>query len=95
MEIQKIDGLTHRETEVAMLAGYGATDKEISIHLRISIATTKNHVKNIYKKLEVHTRGALVAKINQNFELHESLKNLLENNHAKLDRIILEKIKSS
>lgn len=71
---QKLAGLTLRETEVAMLAGYGATDLEISSSLRISTATTKNHVKNIYKKLGVHTRGAMVATINQHLNLHESFK---------------------
>ncbi len=76
MKNLKMDDLTFRETEVALLAGNGATDKEIASNLHISIATTKNHMKNIYKKLGVHTRGALVATINQNYDLHESFKNL-------------------
>ena len=76
----KIASLTLRETEVAMLAGYGATDQEISSSLRISIATTKNHVKKLYKKLGVHTRGALVAVINQQINLHKSFENSLKKN---------------
>ncbi len=78
VENQKMADLTRRETEVAMLAGNGATDKEISSSLRISTATTKNHVKSIYKKLGVHARGAMVAMINQKFNLHESFKNSLK-----------------
>lgn len=79
-ENHKMADLTLRETEVAMLAGYGATDQEISSSLRISTATIKNHMKNIYKKLGVHTRGALVATINQKLNLHESFKNSLKRN---------------
>lgn len=78
IENQKTADLTLRETEVAMLAGYGATDQEISSSLRISIATTKNHVKKLYKKLGVHTRGALVAVINQQINLHKLFKNSLK-----------------
>jgi len=79
-ENEKTAYLTLRETEVAMLAGYGATDQEISSSLRISTATTKNHVKKLYKKLGVHTRGALVAVINQKINLHKSFKNSLKRN---------------
>ncbi len=88
---QKMDNLTLRENEVAMLAGYGATDQEISSSLRISTATIKNHVKNIYKKLGVHTRGALVATINQKLDLHESFKKSLQRkNKEKPSKIALD-----
>ncbi len=79
-ENKKTAFLTLRETEVAMLAGYGATDQEISSSLHISIATTKNHMKKLHKKLGVHTRGALVALINQKINLHDSFKKSLRKN---------------
>ena len=58
-------GLSGREMEIASFIRYGAADKTISTALFISIHTVKNHVKNIYKKLDVHTRPQLVALLNK------------------------------
>ena len=57
--------LTPRETEVAHLAKQGFGDQEIALSLDISLHTAKNHLKQIYKKLEVNTRARLVALLNQ------------------------------
>jgi DNA-binding CsgD family transcriptional regulator len=57
--------LTKRETEIANLAKQGFGDQEIAIYLDISHHTVKNHVKQIYRKLDVNTRAKLVALLNQ------------------------------
>jgi DNA-binding CsgD family transcriptional regulator len=58
-------GLTSREMEISLLIREGFKDAEISDRLFISLHTTKNHIKSIHKKLNVHDRGQLVAKLNQ------------------------------
>ncbi len=55
-------GLTDREREVLELAVRGLVVKEIAEHLRLSYYTVDNHLRNIYTKLQVHTRGGAVAK---------------------------------
>jgi DNA-binding CsgD family transcriptional regulator len=56
--------LSRREMEVAVLAKDGLDDQKIAGRLFISIHTTKNHVKNIHKKLNVQSRRQLVAVLN-------------------------------
>lgn len=75
--------LTLRETEVALLIGYGASDQEISAYFQISLETTKNHIKKLHKKLGVHKRGQLVALINQDVGLVELFKKALIKNFRK------------
>lgn len=58
-------GLSGREMEVASFIRTGTDDREISNTLFLSIHTVKNHVKSIYKKLNVHTRAQLVALLNE------------------------------
>lgn len=41
---------TTRELEVAELTAFGATEKEISFHLHLSIETIKAHKKNFFHK---------------------------------------------
>ena len=59
-KLQQAD-LTPREVEVALLAGDGLDDTEIAGRLFISSHTLKNHLKSIYRKLDVHSRTQLVA----------------------------------
>ncbi len=49
-------GLTEREGQCASLLVYGATDKEISNKLGISLRTVESHISNIRKKLKVRSR---------------------------------------
>lgn len=63
-------GLTTREMEIASLVGDGISDQEIADRLFISIHTVKNHIKSIHQKLDVHTRGQLVAMLNPGKEEH-------------------------
>ena len=48
--------LTDREREILDLVDGGMTNKEIAARLVIELATVKNHVHNLLKKLHVHRR---------------------------------------
>lgn len=53
---EKIELLTDRELEVLILVAKGMFNKEIGITLDISERTVKNHLSNIFKKIEVSDR---------------------------------------
>lgn len=59
----KLKELTRREIEVLKLLAIGMLNKEIGIRLDISERTVKNHVSNIFKKLQVcdRTQAAVFA----------------------------------
>lgn len=48
--------LTDREREIFEKLMYGISEKDIALEDMISINTVKAHVRNIYKKLEIHNR---------------------------------------
>ena len=52
----KIKLLTKREMEVLIQVANGMFNKEIATNLKISERTVKNHVSNIFKKIEVNDR---------------------------------------
>ncbi len=52
----KIDLLTARELEVLIQVANGKLNKEIATSLNISERTVKNHISNIFKKIEVSDR---------------------------------------
>ena len=56
--------LTERELEIAKLLAQGASNREIAAALVVAEGTVKNHVTNIFAKLQVETRtqAALVAR---------------------------------
>ena len=54
-------GLTLRESETLRLAAMGATTEAIAGELSISLATTRKHFENLYRKLGVQSRSAAVA----------------------------------
>jgi DNA-binding NarL/FixJ family response regulator len=60
---EKIESLTSRELEVLRLLAVGMYNKEVAEKLEISERTVKNHVSNIFKKLEVtdRTQAAVFA----------------------------------
>ena len=53
---EKIDSLTKRELEVLILIANGMFNKEIAMKLNISERTVKNHISNIFKKIQVSDR---------------------------------------
>lgn len=57
-----IEKLSIREREVLERLAQGAAYKEIADVLSVSINTIQMHVKGIYGKLHVHSRGEAVAK---------------------------------
>lgn len=54
--IEKIKSLTNREYEVLVLIAEGLNNKDIAERLYISEKTVKNHVSNIFKKLDLNDR---------------------------------------
>ena len=56
-------GLTAREKEVIQLMTEGLVVKEIADRLQLSYGTADAHLKNIYAKLHVHTRGGAISKV--------------------------------
>ena len=56
------DQLSEREKEVINLLAQGNNYQEIADRLFISVDTVRHHIKNIYKKLHVHTQTEAVAK---------------------------------
>lgn len=57
--------LTKRESEILRLVAEGKTFTQISDQLFIARETTKTHVRNIYKKLEVNCRADAIARANK------------------------------
>jgi two-component system nitrate/nitrite response regulator NarL len=56
------DILTEREIEIVKKINEGYSYKEIAKQLYVSINTVKNHVKNIFRKLEVDNKVQVVTK---------------------------------
>lgn len=58
----EIETLSKREREVLEHLARGVAYKEIASKLSVSIDTVRMHIKGIYGKLHVHSRGEAVAK---------------------------------
>ena len=54
--------LTDREKDILRLLAEGLTNKQIANQLVVAPSTIKQHLKNIYRKLEVHSRTQAVAR---------------------------------
>lgn len=54
--------LTPRELEVVRLLGSGCTYEQVALRLEISPHTVVTHIKNAYRKLDVHTAAAAVMR---------------------------------
>ena len=54
--------ITEREKEILQLLIKGLSYKEIASSIFISIETLNSHIKNIYRKLNVHSRSELAAR---------------------------------
>lgn len=55
-EKEKLESLTKRELEILTQVASGMFNKEIAINLNISERTVKNHLSNIFKKIDVSDR---------------------------------------
>ena len=56
-------GLTVRESEVAVFLAEGLTNRDIAAALWVSENTVKSHLKSIFRKAEVTTRGQAIARL--------------------------------
>ena len=54
------DGLTGREVEILKLLASGMANKQIAFKLQISEKTVRNHVSNMYEKLNIYDRSQAV-----------------------------------
>jgi DNA-binding NarL/FixJ family response regulator len=65
--------LSERETEVVVLAARGLSNRLIGKELRISEATVKRHLANVYEKIGVRSRNEAVRKalVEQWIGIHE------------------------
>ena len=61
-QIGVIDPLSGRELEVLKQLAQGCTDKKIAENLVIARETVHKHLKNIYGKLDVHSRTEAIAR---------------------------------
>lgn len=68
----KIESLTKRELEVLIQVANGMFNKEIATSLDISERTVKNHISNIFKKIDVsdRTQAAVFAIKNDLIKLY-------------------------
>lgn len=68
----KLNDLTKREIEVLKLLAEGLFNKEIAYKLDISERTVKNHVSNIFRKIDVsdRTQAAVFAIKNELVKIH-------------------------
>ena len=53
--------ISKREEEIIRMLLVGKTNREIENNLFISSHTVRNHIYNIYQKLNVNNRGELVV----------------------------------
>lgn len=72
IEKDKINLLTSRELEVLAQVANGMFNKEIATNLNISERTVKNHISNIFKKIDVsdRTQAAVFAIKNNIIKLY-------------------------
>jgi len=54
------DGLTAREIEILKLLAIGQANKQVARRLQISEKTVRNHVSNMYAKLQIYDRSQAV-----------------------------------
>jgi DNA-binding NarL/FixJ family response regulator len=54
------DGLTVRELEILKLVAGGLANKQIAFALKISDKTVRNHMSNLYEKLDISDRSTAV-----------------------------------
>lgn len=71
-DAEKTKKLTKRELEILKQVSKGMLNKEIAINLNISERTVKNHISNIFKKIDVsdRTQAAIFAIKNNIVDLY-------------------------
>ena len=57
---QQVNSLTSRERQIVLMVAEGLSNKEVGRRLNLSEGTVKVHLHNIYTKLGINNRTALV-----------------------------------
>ena len=57
-----VEQLSERELEVLRLIAAGLSNKKIAEALFVSLSTVKTHLRNIYGKLNLHSRTEAIVK---------------------------------
>ena len=70
-EEKKIEALTKRELEVALLLREGYTNAKIAEDLFVSEGTIKKHISNIFGKLDMCSRTEVLVFVERNIEKFE------------------------
>jgi DNA-binding NarL/FixJ family response regulator len=55
------DVLTSRELQIVRLIANGLTNQEIAAHLAVALSTVKNHIHNVFEKLQISGRAEAAA----------------------------------
>lgn len=74
MDREKLASLTKREVEILTQVACGMFNKEIAVNLNISERTVKNHISNIFKKIDTSDRTQAAV-----FAIRNNIVNLYEN----------------
>lgn len=74
MDKEKLVSLTKREVEILTQVACGMFNKEIAVNLNISERTVKNHISNIFKKIDASDRTQAAV-----FAIRNNIVNLYEN----------------
>ena len=60
-EMESMEPLTEREKEILNLIALGRGNREIADSLKIEEKTVKNHINNIYSKLQIKSRYEAIS----------------------------------
>ncbi len=72
---KRIDTLTRRELEVALLLREGYANAKIANKLSISEGTVKKHISNIFSKLEIYNRTEVLVFVEKHIERFQTILN--------------------
>ena len=72
---KRIDTLTRRELEVALLLREGYSNAKIANKLSISEGTVKKHISNIFSKLEIYNRTEVLVFVEKHMERFQTILN--------------------
>lgn len=72
---KRIDALTRRELEVALLLREGYSNAKIANNLSISEGTVKKHISNIFSKLEIYNRTEVLVFVEKHMERFQTILN--------------------
>ena len=72
---KRIDTLTRRELEVALLLREGYSNAKIANNVSISEGTVKKHISNIFSKLEIYNRTEVLVFVEKHMERFQTILN--------------------